>query len=64
MHYVGVRDLWKALVILVWILGLKSKTAQTQFQPTVSNMCHVYEHHFFPKLVEKWLSIENHDSGM
>ena len=37
------RDLWKALVILVWILGLKSKTAQTQFQPTVSNMCHVYE---------------------
>ena len=36
IHHVGA--LWKALIILVWIMGLESKTAPTQFQPA-ANQC-------------------------
>ena len=36
IHHVGA--LWKALAILVWILGLESKTAPIQFQPA-ANQC-------------------------
>ena len=34
IHHVGA--LWKALIILVWIMGLESKTASNQIQPAAN----------------------------
>ena len=39
IHHVGA--LWKALVILVWNMGLELKTAPTQFL-SLANQCELY----------------------